>query len=127
MAVRVENTSIVNFGTFGAAATVTHFRVSIGNVAIFTRPLTTSRVIAIGGQAQFAADELDFLFPSNQLDDAGYEDLLDLAFDGSNSFNVDLLTSVSQVVSVSGYSQQQVTAWTTSTEADSVELDAEQD
>ena len=62
------------------------------------------------------------LFPSNQLNDAGYEDLLDLAFDGSNSFNVDLLTSASQVVSVSGYSQQQVTAWTTSTEADSVEV-----
>ena len=56
----------------------------------------------------------------------GYEDLLDLAFDGTNSFNVDLLTSSSQVVNVSGYSQQQVTAWTTSTESD-LEADTEED
>ena len=56
----------------------------------------------MGGQAEFAIGAIDFVFPSNVFEDAGMEDLYGLAFDGTNSFNIDLLTDANTVVAVSG-------------------------
>ena len=118
MAVRVQNGEILNFGNFGAAATVTHGRISIGADVLTVRPLAVNRDIALGGQAEFAIGEIDLLHPSNQYENAGWNALLALAFNGVNSFNVDLMTDDSTVVAVAGYGQQASTDWDLSTEAD---------
>ena len=71
MAVRIENTGVLNFGTFLAQAVVTHARAQVGTAILATRPLTTTRTIAVGGQAEFAIGEIDLLFPANELENAG--------------------------------------------------------
>lgn len=118
MAVRIQNSGVVGFGTFATQTTVTHARVSVGSAVLTTRPLTTSRTIGAGGSAQFAIGEIDLVFPANQLDNAGLNALLALALNGTNALNVDLMTSATNVVATSGYSQQAVTGWSRSNEND---------
>ena len=118
MAVRVSNGAAENFGTFAAETAVTHFRGTIGTTELFTTTLTTARTIAANGQAAFAIGELDLLFPSGDLGDAGYAAFLALALNGTNVVLVDLMTSSTVVVSASGYAQQDVTNWTRATEVD---------
>ena len=118
MAVRVENGSSEDFGEFVAEVDVTHARASVGSTVLVTRPLTTQRTVAAGGRAEFAVGAIDLVFPSNDLENDGYSALLALAFDGTNSLNIDLMTSDSDVVADSGYSQQAVSHWDRSTEAD---------
>ena len=118
MAVRIENGEAINFGTLAAETVITHGRVSVGNVVLVTRPLATNRTIAANGQAEFAIGDIDLLFPANEYENGGYQDLLELAFDGTNSFNIDAMTDATTVVATSGYSQQSSANWTTSTESD---------
>lgn len=118
MAVRIQNGAVVGFGVFSAETTVTHARISVGSDILTTRPLTTQRTIAAGGQAQFAVGEIDVVIPANQLLNGGLNALLALALNGTNALNVDLLTDATTVVTTSGYSQQAVTNWTRSNEAD---------
>lgn len=106
MAVRVQNSEVINFGTLATETAITHGRLSVGANVLTTRPLTTNRTVAAGGQAQFDIGEIDLFFPSNQLENAGYNALLALAFDGTNSLNIDAMTDASTVVAASGYSQQ---------------------
>ena len=118
MAVRIENTGVENFGTFLAQAVVTHARAQVGSAILTTRPLATQRTIAVGGQAEFAVGEIDFVFPANQLENAGYNALLALALDGTNSLTVKLMTSSTVEVAVSGYDDQDVTGWGRTNESD---------
>ena len=118
MAVRVQNGAILNFGTFLAQTTITHARVTYGANIVTTRPLATNRTIGAGGQAQFAVGEIDLVFPANQLENAGYNGILSEAFDGTNTFLVDLLTNATTVVTTGGYSQQSSANWSLSNEAD---------
>ena len=118
MAVRVSNGAAENFGTFATEVDVSHFRARVGSDVLFTAALTTARTVAADGQAEFAIGELDLLFPSADLADDGYSALLALAFDGTNAFDVDLMTDSTTVVSASGYAQQAVTSWTRATEID---------
>ena len=58
------------------------------------------------------------LFPSADLDDAGYNALLALALDGTNAITVKLMTSSTVEVADSGYSDRAVTSWTRANETD---------
>ena len=118
MAVRVENTGVLNFGTFLAAATVSHARAQVGSDILTTRPLATTRMIAVGGQAEFAVGEIDFLFPANEMINAGLNALIALALDGTNSITIKLMTSSTSEVAVAGYSDVDVTGWGRSNESD---------
>ena len=118
MAVRVQNSATVNFGVFAAATTVTHARLRVGNNTLATRALTNSRAIEAGGQAQFAVGDIDLVFPANQLENAGLNAILAEYFDGTNTLLIDLMTSNTQVVTVSGYSQQSTAGWGRSSESD---------
>ena len=118
MAIRAQNAAIENFGTFAAETTVTHARALVGSDILTTRPLTTPRTIAAGGQAQFSIGEIDFVFPANHLQNAGYNAFIGLALNGTNALTVKLMTSSSVEVSASGYSDQDVTNWTRTNESD---------
>ena len=118
MAVRIQNTGVVNFGTFLAAATITHARAQVGSDVLTTRPLTTTRTIAIGGQAEFAIGEIDLIFPANQMENAGLNALLALALDGTNSLTIKAMTSSTVEVAVTGYADQDVTGWGLTNEND---------
>ena len=106
MAIRIENNGIINFGTLAAETVITHARISVGNNVLMVRPLTTSRTVAVGGQAQFSIGEIDIVFPSNELQNAGFHALLSLALDGTNTMLIDAMTDDSTVVVTTGYSQQ---------------------
>ena len=117
MAIRIQNGEILNFGTFAAAARVTHARVGrSGSTTMVTKALTTPRSIAINGSAQFAIGEIDLVYPKNDMNDAGMKDMLDYHF--ARSQVVELMTSSSVVVAVTGYSNQSSTSWTSSIESD---------
>ena len=118
MAVRVENTGVLNFGTFLAQAVVTHARAQVGTAILTTRALTTTRTIAVGGQAEFAIGEIDLLFPANELENAGLNALIALALDGTNSITVKLMTSATVEVAVGGYADVDVTGWGRTNEND---------
>ena len=118
MAVRIQNTGVENFGTFLAAATVTHARAQVGSAILTTRPLATTRTIAVGGQAEFAIGEIDLVFPANEMLNAGLNALLTLALDGTNAITIKLMTSSTVEVAVSGYDDQDVTGWGLTNEAD---------
>ena len=118
MAVRVENTGIVNFGTLTAETTVTHARLSVGAQELVTRQLAAPRTVDAGGQLQFNVNEIDLLFPSNVFENAGYSALLAFAFNGINALKVDILTDANTVVATQGYVSRNVTGWRRTTEAD---------
>lgn len=118
MAVRIENTGVLNFGTFLAQAVVTHARAQVGSDVLTTRPLATTRTIAIGGQAEFAIGEIDLRFPANQMENAGLNALLALALDGTNTVTIKLMTSTTVEVSVGGYADVDVTGWGRTNESD---------
>ena len=118
MAVRAENGTALNFGVFATETVVTHARVSVGNAELATRPLTTSRTIEAGGQARFPIGNIDLVFPANQLENAGLNGILAEYFDGTNTLVIDLMTSSTNVVTTSGYSQQSSADWDLSNEND---------
>ena len=118
MAVRVQNTNIIAMGTLTAQTVVTHGRLKVGASVLATRALTTQRTVAAGGALQFDAGDIDVIFKSNQLTDAGLNALLALALDGSNEITVEAMTSSTQEITTSGYSEQDVSAWSRSTEND---------
>lgn len=118
MAVRIQNSGAVNFGTFGAETVVTHGRLTVGSGILTTRPLTAQRTIANGGQAEFAIGEIDVVIPANELVNEGLNALLALALNGTNAILVDLMTAADTVVATTGYSQQSVTGWSLTNEAD---------
>ena len=118
MAVRIQNGEEIDFGTLAAETAITHARVSVGGSILFTRPLTTARTIAAGGGARFNVGDIDIVLPSNELQDAGYKALLDMALDGTTVMTVDAMTDASTIVSASGYTQGSSTDWNLTTEND---------
>ena len=118
MAIRVQNSAVENFGILADETVITHGRVSVGSVVLVTRPLLTPRTIAAGGRAEFEIGDIDLVFPSSEFEDAGFNALLALAFNGTNSLNIDAMTSDSAVVTTSGYTQQATADWNLSTEPD---------
>ena len=118
MAVRVQNTNDIMMGTLATETVVTHGRARVGSHILATRLLATERTVAAGGQLQFSAGDIDFIFKKHQLVDVGLEALLELAFDGTNEVTVVGMTSSSVEISASGYSDQDVSEWSLSIEND---------
>ncbi len=118
MAVRVQNGAVVNFGRLDAETAITHARLLVGGAVLATRPLAVSRTVEAGGDAEFAAGDIDLVFPAGQLEDAGLQALLGLALDGANELAIDAMTDDSTVVAAGGYAQQRSADWDLSTEPD---------
>ena len=114
MTIRVQNSSIINFGTLTAQTSITHARVGFGSNALTVRPLQTAQTVAAGGQAQFDTGEIDLIFPNGQMLDDGLEDLVELYFE--QNVWIDAMTDSSTVVTTSGYSQQTLNTWSLSQE-----------
>ena len=122
MAVRVQNGADINFGTFGAAATVTHVRVRRASDDGQPVVAQLSASVAVASDEQFQIDEgnLDFLYPSGDMGDTHMQAVVEAYWGsgGSLSMEIDAMTDATTVVSVSGYSQQTFGDWDVSTETD---------
>ncbi len=128
MAVRIENTAAINFGTFAAAATVTHIRIrrASDDGQPLVRALASSVAVANGNEFQIDAGRLDILYPSGTLgidrtqSDAHMQAVVESYWGAGATLamEVDAMTDANTPVAVTGYSQQSVSAWTLTTEAD---------
>ena len=116
MAIRVQNGGNINFGVLLAETIITHARVGFGSNDLTVRSLLTTRTIAIGGQAQFDIGEIDLVFRAGDMLDPGLSDLLNLYF--SQAVYIDAMTSLTDVVATSGYSQQTSNNWSRTQESD---------
>ena len=116
MAIRVQNGEAINFGTLVAETVITHARVGFGSATLTTRPLDTDRTVAAGGQAEFAIGEIDLVFPSGQMEDDGISAAWALYF--AQNVWIDAMTSSTDVVATTGYSQQTSSIWGRTQEAD---------
>lgn len=117
MAIRVQTQDNINFGTFAAAATVTHVRVQKGGAAPVVKALAASVAVGAGDQAQINSGDLDIVYPAGQTTNTHMLAVVNPYWD-SETFQVDLMTSSTAVVSDSGYSQQTYSNWAISQEAD---------
>ena len=120
MAIRIEPDADIEFGTMGAAVTVSHVRVrpTSSTADAIVRPLTTDLGVPSGGALQIPAASFDVVIPSGQIGNDFMEWLVGEGWGATTSMQVDCMTDATTAVAVSGYSQQTVTAWTVSTEAD---------
>ena len=120
MAVRIEPSSDVEFGTMGAAVTVTHVRVrpTGAKTKTIVHALTSDLDVPSGGALQIPASSFDVVLPSGQIGNTFMEWLVLEGWAATTSMQVDCMTDDSTPVSTSGYSQQTVTAWSITTEAD---------
>ena len=116
MTVRVQNAANMNFGTFGAATTVTHARIKDGNTVLGTRALSASVTIPQNREFQIPANSLDFVFPEGHFSDAGMQEIAEAYFTSSKQLEVELLTNANTEVTTSGYSSQTTSSWSISTE-----------
>ena len=116
MTVRVENGSNLLFGPMGAAVTVSHFRLKQGSTTIVTKALTSSVNVLANRSFEFAEGAIDLVFNEGDATVAGLKAIVDEWFDGTRSFEVELMTSSSAEVTTSGYSSQNTADWDVSTE-----------
>ena len=119
MAERLENDGIIVFGIMeDASQTVTHARVQkTGDTAIVVE-LTSSVTAAVGERLRIISGAIDFVYPDGEFPQGHMGDVIAAYYADGQSFNIDLMTDDSTVVSDAGYSQQAHTAWTLTTEAD---------
>ena len=122
MAVRVQNGADINFGTFGAAATVTHIRIrrASDNGQPVVKALASSVAVAANTPFQIDENNLDILYPSGDLTDAHMKAVVESYWGvgGTLNMEIDAMTDATTVVAVSGYSQQSTSDWGISTETD---------
>ncbi len=116
MAIRVQNGSALNFGLFASAATVTHIRVQKAGTDATVKSITN---VAVGANDTFVipAGDFDVVYPSGDMTNAHMDALVRSYWDGE-TFQIDAMTSGTQVVSVNGYSQETHNGWTFTSEAD---------
>ena len=120
MAVRVENSTELDFGIVLAAVTVTHIRCQ--RTADTDDKITIDaddRVTQAGRRLKINARELDFLWPDGSTGISRHlnRTMVDEVF-ANEPWQVDLMTDASTPVSVSGYSQQSHSAWRITEEND---------
>lgn len=125
MAIKFENDGELNFGNAGAQVVITHGRVKktgANNNTRVVRPLSSPITIPSGQPIKIADGDIDLVFPTGQListDDHKFMAAVVTAYlAATSSIEVDLMTSTTAVISVSGYSMQTHTAWTVTEEAD---------
>ena len=119
MAIRVENSTELDFGIVTQAVTVTHIRcrrtADTGDEITID---SQDRVAAIGRRLKINARELDFVFADGGISRHLNRSMVDALF-ANKEWQIDLMTDASTVVSAGGYSQQTHTAWRITEEADS--------
>ena len=122
MAVRVQNGANINFGTFGAEATVSHVRIrrASDNGQPVVKALSSPVAVGSGEQFQIDAGNLDIVYPAGDLGNTHMRAVVEAYWGsgGSLSMEIDAMTDSSTPVAVSGYSQQSTSDWDISTEAD---------
>ena len=119
MAIRVENSTELDFGIVLSAVTVTHIRCRRTDdnddqivIDATDRPATAGRRLKIN------ARELDFVFPDGDVSRHLNRSMVDALF-ANKAWQIDLMTDASTPVSAGGYSQQSHSAWRITEEADS--------
>ena len=121
MACAVSNNGTLSFGTFATAATVTHVRFRKGsddsNPVVIA--LSSSVAVAANQQAVIPSGDLEvrYLNGTDGLTN-GHMEAIAKAYWENTAMEVDLMTSASVVVSVSGYAQVSHSAWTFTQETD---------
>ena len=104
----------------GAAVTVTHVRVrpTAATSKAIVHALTSDLDVPNGGALQIPTASFDVVLPSGQIGNDFLEWLVLEGWAATASFQVDCMTDSTTPVSTSGYSQQTVTSWSITTEAD---------
>ena len=124
MARRVQNTNALNFGTFGAAATINRIRLQKASADSAVLDLDSAVAVAQNEQFEIAANNLQIDYKRGELSDGHMLALIDAFYgnstDGFESFTVDLISGASSTtpITTGGYSAQTLNNFTFSTVAD---------
>ena len=122
MAVQIANGAAINFGTFGAAATVTHIRFRRGSDdgQPVVKALATAKAVGNGEEFEIPEGGLTVRYPSGDVTDAHMRALVEgyWGTGGSLSVEIDAMTNATTPVAVTGYSQQTTNDWDVTTPAD---------
>ena len=120
MAVRIANTNEINFGVAGAAVTVTHVRITLSITDSITLELTNPVAVPNANKMAFNAGDLALVYQSGDFGDDHMKAVVESYFGvgATRSLSIDLMSSSTYVLNVSGYSSQTVSAWTLTTEDD---------
>ena len=117
MAVRVQTQDDVAFGIMAAAVTATHVRVQKAGAAAVVKQLTAAVTAAIGERLRIPSGDLDVVYPAGETTNVHMRAMTDPYWAGE-TFQLDLMTDDSTVISDSGYSQQTYSNWAISNEND---------
>ncbi len=117
MAIRIQTQDDVIFGTMAAAVTATHGRFQKAGVAPVVRALAASVTAAAGERLRIPSGLMDVVYPAGQLNNTHMLAVLNPYWDGE-TFQLDLMTSSTAVITDTGYSQQTYSNWAISEEAD---------
>jgi len=125
LARRVTNTSALNFGTFGAAATINRVRQQKAAADSIIFDLASAVAVAINEQFEIAAGGYQADYKNGTDGNDGHISAMVDAFygnstDGFESFTLDLISGAAATapITVSGYSAQTWNAFTFSTVPD---------
>ena len=130
MAIEIKNGASINFGTFGAARSITAVRARRASDDGQPVVKRLAAAVAVAATEQFAFDEgaLKFKYPKGDLTDVHMAEALESYWGinngrtaASTSMEIDLMTGASgseAAVNVSGYSQQTLSDWDVATVAD---------
>ncbi len=126
MAIRVQTQADIEFGTAGAAVTVTHVRAQDADDSTpLIKQLPQPIQIAAGAPMRIPSGLLDFVYPAGELTNDHMLEVLrphwgdnDADGNGNRNMVVDLMTDAATPVAVGGYNQQQYANWGISAEAD---------
>lgn len=111
MAIQVRNSAVLSFGTFGAAATVTHIRVRLDSNTgeiLLTETLGSPIQVAQNQILRIPINGLDLRFLKGEMEDGAVRDAWERQFDAQDLV-VQAMTSNSAVVAVAGYSDVTIT------------------
>ena len=117
MAVRVQTSAALVFGIMASSRTATHARFQKSGAAPVVRQLTASVTAAAGERLRIPTGDLDIVYPVGQTTNTHMRALIDPYWD-SETFQIDLMTSATAVISDTGYSQQTHSGWAISEEND---------
>ena len=121
MAIRVENSTDLDFGIMVSGVTATHIRCRRTADTADVILIDASDVAASAGERlKINARELDFVFPDGSTGISRHlnRSMVDEFF-ANEAWQIDLMTDATTPIAVSGYSQQSHSAWRITEEADS--------
>ena len=118
MAVRIQTQDDIVFGTMAdASVTASHIRYMKASAAPVVKALTASVTAAVGERLRIPSGSLDIVHPAGETNNTYMRALIDPYWSGE-TFQIDLMTSVTAVVADSGYAQQTYSNMAISNESD---------